>query len=193
MRPAVGVVVVALLAGLPLPATAGSVSSLAPHLELDGRPLQLNGEATRRVWGFAVYDVGLYLEKPANDPQTIMQEDRGSKRVVMVMRRDVEKEHFVSTVEQSMERNINSDERQRFAAELEAFLRHLREGGDLTKGAVVTVDYVPEKGSVLGLNGRTVGVIPGADFYHMILRLWIGKPLQASIKEGLLGGKSGGR
>lgn len=193
MRPLVGAVTVAvLLAGAPVPATAGAVP-LAPQIELDGRPLLLNGEATRRVWGFAVYDVGLYLEKPASDPQVIMEADRGSKRVMMVMRRDVEKDQFVKTVEESVERNINGDERKQFAAELEAFLRHLREGGDLTKGALVTIDYVPEKGSVLGLNDRTVGVIPGADFYHMILRLWIGKPLQASIKEGLLGAKPAGR
>jgi hypothetical protein len=39
---------------------------------------------------------------------------------------------------------------------------------------------------ILSHNGREVGTIPRADFYHLMLRLWIGHPLQESMKAGLL-------
>ena len=163
-----------------------------PAAVVGGQELVLNGKATRSVWGFSVYDVRLFLDRPSRDAEAILQANRGPKRVRMDMLRPVEKEKFVGTVRESLDRNISEDERKTFAAELEAFLGHLENGGDLEAGRVITIDYVPGQGTVLGLDGRHVGTIAGDDFYHVILRLWLGRPLQASIKEGLLGGASSG-
>ena len=41
--------------------------------------------------------------------------------------------------------------------------------------------------SQIFLGNKELDVIPGDEFYHALLRLWIGEPLQKSIKEGLLG------
>jgi len=172
-------------AGLP----AQEVPALPEALTLAGRPLVLNGKATRTVWGFPVYEVGLFLERPNRDPQAIMQTDRGPKRVQMVMLRSVEKEKFVATVRENIEQNLSAAEKERFASELQAFLGHLQSGGDLDLGRVITIDYLPQRGTVLGLDGARVATIEGDDFYHLMLRLWIGRPLQASIKHGLLGGR----
>lgn len=110
----------------------------------------------------------------------------------MHMLRAVEKEKFVSTVRESIDRNLSPEEKQTYATELAAYLGHLEKGGDIEPGRIITIDYVPEQGTVLGLDGKEVGRIPGHDFYHVMLRLWIGRPLQASIKDGLLGAASAG-
>ena len=175
---------------------AGSVGAATPEngdrTVVAGEELVLNGKATRSVWGFSVYDVSLFLDRPSRDAQTILHANRGPKRVRMDMLRAVEKEKFVGTVRESVDRNVSEDERKTFAAELQAFLGHLENGGDIQPGRVITIDYVPGEGTVLGLDGRHVGTIAGDDFYHVILRLWLGRPLQASLKEGLLGGASTG-
>ena len=157
-----------------------------------GRELILNGSALRSVWGFPVYQVGLFLGAPNRDASTIMQTDRAPKRVRMNMLRSVEKGKFVGTVRERMDRNLAPGEEEKFAGELDAFLGYLETGGDIEPGRVITIDYVPGEGTLLGLDGREVGRIPGDEFYHLILRLWIGRPLQASIKDGLLGTASSG-
>lgn len=156
--------------------------------EVGGRSLVLNGKATRTVWGFPVYHVGLFLERPSADGESIMRTDRGAKRVHMNMLRAVEKEDFVATVRENIDQNLTPADKENFARELAEYIGHLEKGGDIQPGRVITIDYVPGKGTVLGLDGRHVGTIEGHDFYHVMLRLWIGRPLQTSIKEGLLGG-----
>ena len=167
---------------------AKDVPVLPPALTLADRPLVLNGQATRTVWGFSVYQVGLFLERPSRDALAIMQGDRGAKRVQMHMLRGVDKKDFVATVRESIDRNLTPAEKETFAAELAAYLGHLEKGGDIRPGRVITIDYLPDEGTVLALDGRRVGVIAGHDFSPVMLRLWIGRPLQASIKQGLLGG-----
>lgn len=175
-------------AGLP----AQEAQVLPEGFKLAGRPLVLNGKATRTVWGFPVYEVGLFLGAPSRDAEAIMKADREPKRVRMHMLRAVEKEKFVVTVRESIDRNLSAEEKQTYAAELAAYVGYLEQGGDIEPGRIITIDYVPGQGTLLGLDGKEVGRIPGHEFYHLMLRLWIGRPLQASIKDGLLGAASSG-
>lgn len=179
-------VIAAALAGILL--TRGIAAADFPATaQVGGQSLVLNGTATRKVWGFKVYEVGLFLDQPTSDAQTIMAVNRGPKRIRMEMLRPVDKEKFIATVQESIDRNVEPTEKDKFAKELDLFLGYLRRGEDLTKGRIITVDFVPSEGMVLGLDDQRLGAIPGDEFYHLILRLWIGCPLQASIKEGLLG------
>jgi hypothetical protein len=91
-------------------------------------------------------------------------------------------------VRENIDQNLTPAEKENFAAELAAYIGYLEQGGDIEPGRIITIDYLPGKGTVLALDGREVGTIAGHDFYHVMLRLWIGRPLQASIKQGLLGG-----
>lgn len=154
---------------------------------LQDQRLQLNGQATRTVWGFGVYEVGLYLAQPSKDASHIMREDRGAKRIRILMLRHVSQSRFSNTVQESVDQNFSASEKEKFAPELASFLGCFHNGSDLHEGNVVTIDYVPEQGTVVGIDGGRIAVIPGQDFYHAVLRLWLGKPLQPSIKDGLLG------
>ena len=64
--------------------------------------------------------------------------------------------------------------------------------GNVAKGAVVHLDWLPETGSGvtrLTVNGEKKGEdIAGEDFYRALLKIWLGdKPVQDDLKEGLLG------
>lgn len=168
-------------------AAAGENTAPAETTSVGGRDLVLNGRALRSVWGFRVYEVELFLGERNSDAAVIMTQDRQPKRVRMKMLRSVEKEKFVATVRENIDQNLSAEEKAEFAAELESYIGHLQKGGDIEPGRVITIDYLPGTGTVLGLDGRQVGTIGGDDFYHMMLRLWIGRPLQPSIKDGLLG------
>jgi hypothetical protein len=59
----------------------------------------------------------------------------------------------------------------------------------LKVGDVVNLDFLPEKGTSLVINGKTRGsVVPGEDFYAGLLKIFIGeKPVDQRLKTGLLG------
>ncbi|MFZ4482971.1 MAG: chalcone isomerase family protein [Chthoniobacterales bacterium] len=154
---------------------------------VSGQKLVLNGSALRTVWGFEIYRIGLFLANPSRDENAIMNTDRNPKRVHIIMIRGVSKERFSGTVQESIDQNFSPEEKERFNVELATFLAFFHEGSDLKPGSEVILDYVPGQGMVAFLDGTRLGTIPGEEFYHAILRLWIATPLQKSIKDGLLG------
>ncbi len=175
---------------------AGASHGAAAEIARDGFPsetmlqdskLVLNGTATRTVWGFGVYRIGLFLGERSSDSDRIIGVDRAPKRVRIAMLREVSEKQFADTVQESIDRNFSPEEKKQFAQELDTFLDIFRNGADLREGSIVTIDYLPGKGMVMGLDDRQIGAIPGDDFYHAILRLWLTKPLQPSIRTGLLG------
>jgi hypothetical protein len=149
--------------------------------------LVLNGTAVRSVWGFKVYVAGLYLAEPSGDHEAIMTQDRGGKRVHMTMLREVTSDKFESTIMDNINTNFSASEKQQFAGELKQFLGCFDDSTVLKTGSVVNVDYLPGKGTLVSVDGCVYDVIPGEDFYHAVLRLWIGSPPQESLKHGLLG------
>lgn len=175
----------ALFCTAPLPAR--DAATAAPTAEIGGKNLVLNGEATRSVWGFDVYQMRLYLTEPMRSAEKILASTNEAKRIEIVMDRSVEEQQFSSTVQQSIDNNFSAEEREKFSGQLSEFLGCFNNGADLKEGNVITIDFAPGEGTVVKLDGRTLDTIPGADFYHALLRLWLGKPLQASIKDGLVG------
>lgn len=173
-------------------ASFAQAAAFPPAVELDGKQLTLNGSALRTVWGFKVYRVGLFLAEPATDADHIMNRDRAPKRIHMVMLRAVTNAKFTATVRENIDHNLSTADKEKFATELAAYLGYLEAGGDLEPGSEITIDYIPNRGMVLAHDGEFVGTIPGDEFYHLMLRLWIGQPLQPSIKTGLLGATASG-
>lgn len=168
-------------------ASAKETAPAPAATEIAGAPLVLNGEATRTVWGFEVYRVRLYLQAVMREAERILGAKSEPKRIEIVMLREVGEQQFTTAVQQSIDNNFSDGEKQKFALQLSDFLGCFNNGVELKPGNVITIDYAPADGMVVKLDGRTLDTIPGADFYHAILRLWLGKPLQKSIKDGLLG------
>ena len=149
--------------------------------------LVLNGTAVRKKYGFSVYVVALYLNSPKNDHKDIMTRDRLGKRVHITMLRQVSGETFNSTIQKNIDTNFSDSEREEFASELEDFMACFDSGAILGEGSVVNIDFLPGVGTEIAVNGHVNDIIPGEEFYHAVLRLWIGDPPQESLKTGLLG------
>ena len=181
---------VALLAALVL-ASPARASEFPAEATVDGRRLVLNGSATRSVWGFGVYHIGLFLVEKSSDERSILADEREPKRIHIRMVREVGKQRFTGTVQQSLDQNFTTGDTRRFASEIAAFLSFFHQGEGLKQGTEITIDFIPARGMVASKDGVELGVIAGAVFYNKILRLWIGKPLQKSIKDGLLGRGAG--
>ena len=150
-----------------------------------GVNLLLNGMGVRREKVFfKAYVIALYLEKPTADAQTAIQTN-DAKCVVMTMLRDIGREMFIHAVESGIIRNSGP-----VMPILRARLDLLEQAlPDLRKGDVLELTWVPDTGTLVRGQGRTM-TIPGKDFADALFAVWLGpNPVEVALKRALLGGK----
>lgn len=154
-----------------------------------GKELQLNGAALRTGFLTKGYVAALYLEEKARNAAVVLGTP-GAKRLQLRILRETEPPAVVRAIRQGMRNNHSEAQMQGLAARLVQFERTLGEIGTAHKGDVINLDFSPQTGTVVAINGTPRGrPIPGEDFYQALLRVFLGeRPADASVKRGLLGG-----
>lgn len=150
--------------------------------------LKLNGLGTRVknivFVGVNVYVAALYLEKPSKSAQEVISSDQ-TKRVVMVMLRDLEKQAIIDAVRDGFKQNAGAQMAQ-LQPRLDKFLALI--DTDFKKGDRFVVTYVPGKGTQLSGAGEKAA-IEGKDFADALFSVWLGnKPVDDALKKALLAG-----
>lgn len=151
--------------------------------------LQLNGAGVRTKVFFKVYVAGLYLpQKTTNAAQLLAQ--KGARRVTITMLRDVDAESFASALNDGLRDNHTEAQFAALKPQIDALNANLKAVGEAKKGDVIHFEFLPDTGTQVTVNGKMKGsVIAGEDFFTSVLRIWLGeKPVDASLKKGLMGG-----
>ena len=150
--------------------------------------LVLNGVGIRAVAWFKGYVAGLYLPARASDPAKVVAMP-GAKRLQMRMLQDVPAVEFVKAIDKGFARNVPEAQQPALADRRQTFDRQVTAIGQVKKGDVVDLDFVPGSGMQFLLNGRPRGEpIAGDDFYAGLLLIFLGpKPVDPRLKSGLLG------
>jgi Chalcone isomerase-like len=179
----------------PAPAQAQASTKIAGvafdnAARVDGQELRLNGVGTRTVAWFTGYAAGLYLAQPASTPGQAMG-GAGPKRLQMRMLVDVPVEEFIKAFHKGVGRNMPAALQPALAEPMAQFDATLRGVGQVKKGDVINLDFVPAKGLLIAVNGQLRGQpVPGADHYAALLSVFLGeRPVDDKMKVGLLGGK----
>lgn len=184
--------VLALLSLLCTPAQALRVDGMEfdDRLRLGGQELQLNGVGFRSVATFKGYAAALYLAERVATPAEVTALP-GAKRLQMRMLMDVPAAEFSKALRKGVRRNTPAAERPGLEERLARFDAVVLGLGTVRKGDVVDLDFVPERGLTLALNGRQRGeAIAGADLYAALLRVFVGQRVSdADLKLGLLGAR----
>jgi hypothetical protein len=113
----------------------------------------------------------------------------GPKRASITLMRNLPARELVEALKDGIRDNSSTEEQQALKGrveELAANLLALRQG---KKGDVITVDWLPDAGTLVVLNGEVKGgAIPGDDLYRALLKVWLGdRPTSAGLKKALLG------
>ncbi len=189
MRLVLAVVVAALL---PLAVPAAEVAGVKLDDRIRVAPnspeLALNGVGVRTRFFVKVYVAGLY----ATDRKTTAADALalgGPKRFAMVMLRDVTAPQLTDALNDGFKANNSPADQERYRAQLGELTAIMNSLGGAKKGEVVALDYLPETGTRVQLNGEPKGKpIPDEGFYRALLRVWLGEnPVDADLKKGLLG------
>ena len=160
-------------------------TQLAPNTQ----ELVLNGAGLRTKFFVKVYAGGLYLPQTNRNAAEIVAMP-GPKRVQLVMLRDVTAKQFGDAFKEGLEDNISAEELQRIKPQTDQLFALIEQIGELKKTGIVRLDYVPESGTRIQVNGESKGApIPGGELYRALLRIWLGdKPVDADLKAGMVGG-----
>ncbi len=171
-----------------LAVTVGGVA-LEEKARIGKSNLVLNGAGIRTKIIFKVYVAALYLGEKKGAADAVLA-DTGAKRVSLHMLRHVSAGDFMDAFNKAINANHTPEQYAALAARLMDFGRVFREVGEVDKGAVILIDYLPESAeTLLTVNGKERVRIKGADFYAAMLKIWLGKnPVQDSLKKAMLGG-----
>lgn len=155
-------------------------------VKLGNADLIINGTGVRSKFGKR-YVAVLYVGAKSADPKTVI-ESKGPKRVVLHLLKDGDGKTFSKAFSNGIKDNAGSG----LAAiqdKVNAFSDIMVSLGDVKAGTVITIDFVPEKGTQVNVNGKPQGKeIAGEDFFKALLKVWLGDdPVQDDLKAGLLG------
>ena len=174
-----------------LPVAAATIAGqrFEDSIHLADVELQLNGVGLRAVAWFNGYAAGLYLkEKAATLPQVLSV--NGPKRLEMKMMYGVDTKEFTKAIDVGIRRNSTPDELAALLERMEQFGRTVDRIGSVKKGDVIDLDFIPDRGLIISVNGVAHGApIPGSDLYDGLLKIFVGtRPVDQRLKAGLLGG-----
>jgi len=181
-----------LIAMFPLAVAAADVAGVKLEDKVRVAPnapeLLLNGAGVRTRFVVKVYVAGLYLPEKKSAPADVLALG-GPKRVAMTMLRDVTAEQLAEALTDGFAANNAPADQERYKTQLAELTAIMATLGGAKKGDVVALDYLPEVGTRVVVNGEAKGKpIAGEGFYRGLLRVWLGdKPADADLKKGLLG------
>lgn len=154
-----------------------------------GPELVLNGAGVRHKLLFVkVYIGSLYLSKKNSDRDAILA-DAGPKRVSMhILSNEVTASDLISSMNNALAANLVPHE----LALIEKRIRDLNNMMSavkvINKGTVVNLDYIPNIGMRVTINGQEKITIPGEDFFRAMLHIWIGnQPVDGRLRDAMLG------
>lgn len=181
----------ALAVALAFPAHAVGINGIKVEdtVSVGGKTLVLNGAGQRQILVIKIYLIALYTEKKSSSAAELLASS-GPKRVTLHMQRAVNSDEFGQLFITSMSKNSTKEEKAKVVNQTSTFGEIFADMGEVKKGDIVWLDWVPGKGTMTYVNGKLIGeALPDYAFYQSVLRIWLGEyPPQANIKPALLGG-----
>ena len=149
-----------------------------------GTTLRLNGAGIRTKFFFKVYVAALYLAQKQTDPAAVVRANE-VKRIDLHMLRALDAHTIADSIAEGFARNSGTGQ----AALQDRLERLKRMFPSVQPGDVVTLAFVPERGTVVRAQDAERGVIEGKDFADALFAVWLGaRPVSEDLERALLGG-----
>jgi len=163
----------ALLLAAVVPAQAGMTLAgvtFDDHAAVNNQQLVLNGMGLRKKFIVKVYVGGLYLAAKQSNAATVIGTD-APRRMVFHFLYSVSKSQMAEAWEEGLEDNTKNP-----SAEVQAAFKTLQSWmEDIPKGNRMVVTYVPGQGTVVEVNGKNKGTLPGGKATaDAVINTWIG-------------------
>ena len=150
-----------------------------------GPTLVLNGASIREKFFMDIYIGALYLESKTTDAKTILN-DTGAASVLMhFLYSEVSKEKLTDAWTDGFESNTSHKTMEAIEERVMMFNKMFR---TVHEGDVIRIDYLPDSGTHVRINGEWRGTVEGNDFFRALLAIWLGdRPITKALRKGMLG------
>jgi hypothetical protein len=107
----------------------------------------------------------------------------------MFLLREITAADLANALDDGLADNLSAADCARMKPRADALKAIMNKVGVAKVKSVIALDYVPEVGTRVSLDGVSLGApVPGADFYAALLSIWIGdKPVDPKLKAAMLG------
>jgi Chalcone isomerase-like len=166
------------LAGIPV----------ADKQQIGKASLLLNGAGIRSKNFFDIYICSLYLTQKQTTSEAIFA-DEHERRILMHFVYSLGSKRLYNAFKDGIEANHSPAELAALTGQIKQMEQIFDSVAQVNVDDVITIDYLPAVGTRISLNATTRGIIPGAEFYRALLRIWLGnEPVQRDLKKAMLGG-----
>ena len=147
--------------------------------------LLLNGAGIRKKFFMDIYIGALYLESQTTEAKAILQGTGAASVMMHFLYSEVSKDKITAGWTDGLEKNTSHTKMQALKESLTTFNKLFR---TVRKGDVIRIDYLPDNGTQVRINGEWRGTVEGNDFFRSLLSVWLGeKPVTKSLRESMLG------
>lgn len=161
-----------------------SVTQL-PQAQTELEGMTLRGLAIYEQLRTEYYIAGLYLPSPAQTPNDAFFMPGPKRMDIRVVVDSWSTRRFVQQWNQQILINNSVDTQKAQSDNLIAFASLLKD--DLKAGDHMTIDMIPEQGTLVKLNGTTLLETSDPEFFNLLLSCWIGaRPPSSVFKQDVL-------
>jgi len=161
---------------------------LADSVNLDNQNLVLNGAGIRTKWLFKIYVGALYLPQKQTSAEAVIA-DEHQHRIAMHILHGLSGEKLFNAFKEGIEANNTPAELAALGVQIQEMKLIFDSVNEVKPGDTIMLDYLPDSGTRVTVNGTERGIITGGDFNRALLKIWLGKnPVQDDLKKGMLGG-----
>lgn len=163
-------------------------SGFAPTLSVAGSPMLLNGVGSRYKAIFRIYGAALYASQRVYSVEELFALE-GPKSLQFVARRDLSSDELGRMLVKCITDANRPQDVLRLLVGINQVGQLFATRRQLANGERFSIEYRPAVGTLLQINGTTVGApVTEPGFFEVVIQLWLGsKPVDARLKADLLG------
>lgn len=163
-------------------------TNFPPETQINGKMLRLNGSGTRYKAVFKVYDMAMYTERAVGSaPEAIAEQ--GPRRLSFVAMRELESTDIGLSFVEAIQANATPEQSRRHLPDTARLIEIFSSRAKIMSDESFSLDFVPGKGTQFLIQGKPQGPLVGdAEFFSMVLNIWLGhSPVDRQLKGLLLG------
>lgn len=155
-------------------------------VKANGKYLKINGGGVREKMFLDLYVGALYLEEKSSDANTIINADKSMAIKMRIISGMVSKDNMEEAIREGFDKSTGNN-----TDPIKDKMNSLIEkgfAGEIIKGDVFDLIYVPGVGTSLIKNNKELVTIKGLDFKKALFGIWLcDQPADANLKKKMLG------
>ncbi len=182
--------IIALFLGLGVNAQTGGTKVngiIIPNIvKVNGKYLKLNGAGVREKMFLDLYIGALYLEKKSTSQEEIINANSLMSIKMRVISGMVTRENMEEAIREGF-RKSTGGKTEKINSKIDDLINK-GFAGEIEKGDVFDLEYIPGKGTLLKKNNKVLVVIPGLEFKKALFGIWLcDEPADPNLKKKMLG------